>query len=231
MSKEKKKKYLKSNSKYFGLKSFILLPISFCIVSIGIIIFSVGPIISPIFSSLELFLSVSGKTKPVVGQNLLNNTQINSLQPSTINRDDITLPSSGDEYANIKIEGTTVDSPVLYNDTPAVLNIGIGTYTGTWLPGFGHTILMGGHNNTWFSDLKSAQEGSTITVTTYYGIYTYKVTGTAVKNHTDTSAYDLAREDENIVLYTCYPFDTIGITPDRFFVYGEYVSGPVVVND
>ena len=39
---------------------------------------------------------------------------------------------------------------------------------------------------------------------------------------------DFSREDENLILYTCYPFDAMGFTPDRFFVYARYISGPVL---
>ena len=33
---------------------------------------------------------------------------------------------------------------------------------------------------------------------------------------------------ENLILYTCYPFDALGFTPNRYFVYAKYVSGPVL---
>ena len=49
-----------------------------------------------------------------------------------------------------------------------------------------------------------------------------------VKDCEDSSAYDFSRTDENIILYTCYPFGTIGFTRDRYFVYGEYRSGPIL---
>ena len=39
---------------------------------------------------------------------------------------------------------------------------------------------------------------------------------------------DFTRTDENLILYTCYPFDALGFTPNRFFVYAKYVSGPVL---
>jgi sortase A len=32
-------------------------------------------------------------------------------------------------------------------------------------------------------------------------------------------------------MYTCYPFDELGLTNDRFYVYAEYVSGPQVKSD
>ena len=67
-----------------------------------------------------------------------------------------------------------------------------------------------------------------IRVTTYYGVYVYEVTGTAVHEATDDTSYDFSRTDENLILYTCYPFDSLGYTPFRFFVYADYVSGPAL---
>ena len=96
------------------------------------------------------------------------------------------------------------------------------------LPGEGKTILLSGHNNTFFNDLQHVEEGATVTITTHYSVYTYEVTETKILDYQDSSAYDFSREDENLILYTCYPFDAMGFTPDRFFVYARYVSGPVL---
>lgn len=72
------------------------------------------------------------------------------------------------------------------------------------LPGEGKTILLSGHNNTFFNDLQHAEEGATVTITTHYGVYTYEVTETKILDYQDSSAYDFSREDENLILYTCY---------------------------
>ena len=53
-------------------------------------------------------------------------------------------------------------------------------------------------------------------------------TGTEILDYQDETAYDFTRTDENLILYTCYPFDALGFTPNRFFVYAKYVSGPVL---
>ena len=96
------------------------------------------------------------------------------------------------------------------------------------IPGEGKTILLAGHNNTFFNDLQHTEIGATVTITTHYGVYTYEVTDMAVKDYQDETAYDFTRTDENLILYTCYPFDALGFTPNRYFVYAKYVSGPVL---
>ena len=32
-------------------------------------------------------------------------------------------------------------------------------------------------------------------------------------------------------MYTCYPFDALGFTQERYFVYASYTSGPVLEQD
>ena len=39
----------------------------------------------------------------------------------------------------------------------------------------------------------------------------------------------LIEQKPRLILYTCYPFDMLGLTPKRFFVYAEQISGPTVV--
>ena len=92
----------------------------------------------------------------------------------------------------------------------------------------GKTILLAGHNNTFFNDLQHAEVGATVTITTHYGVYTYEVTEMKVMDYQDETSYDFSRTDENLILYTCYPFDALGFTPNRYFVYAKYVSGPVL---
>lgn len=152
----------------------------------------------------------------------------------TIPLSSITYPVKGDVYGRITISGTTVDAPVYYGDDTAQLNRGVGTYvdkTGAGIPGESKTILMAGHNNTFFNDLQSVEPGAIVTIETHYATYTYTVEKCEVKDYEDETAYDFTREDENLILYTCYPFDAMGFTPNRYFVYASYTSGPRLAAD
>ena len=108
------------------------------------------------------------------------------------------------------------------------MRYGVGIYNGSFIPGYGKTILVAGHNNTYFNGLKYAKKGQIIKIRTNYGNYRYEITDTQIKDKNDRSAYDLSADHENLILYTCYPFDELGLTPNRFFVYAKPVSGPVI---
>lgn len=217
--------------------AYVAAPLVFVLISV-VLFFAVGKVLlDPYQSMLSWFFTTNEASQP---QDLLSNaaTVINggtaeaeSGQPETLPFSSITYPEKGDRYATITVSGTNVDAPVYYGDTNKILNAGVGTYADdarVGIPGESRTILLAGHNNTFFNDLQHAEVGATVTITTHYGVYTYEITDTQVKDYQDETAYDFTRTDENLILYTCYPFDALGFTPNRFFVYAKYVSGPVL---
>lgn len=139
-------------------------------------------------------------------------------------------PAAGDEMGRLSIEGTAVDCTLYYGDSTTEFSKGAGLYTGTGIPGEGRTIISGAHTDSYFRDLESVAEGDEVLITTYYGEYRYRVTGTRITTDTDATAYDLDADHENLVLYTCYPFGITEYTEQRYFVYAELVSGPVILD-
>lgn len=139
-----------------------------------------------------------------------------------------TYPEAGDYLGHLTVSGTAVDCDVYYGDSETEFQKGAGTYKGAKIPGEGGTILMGAHTNTYFRDFESAEVGADVTLVTSYGEYHYVITDMKVATDTDTTAYDLDADEENLIMYTCYPFGTMEYTDERFFVYCDYVSGPEI---
>ncbi len=138
-------------------------------------------------------------------------------------------PKTGDVLGQLTIPGTNVDCTMYWGDSTTQLNKGAGTYTGACMPGQGGTIIAGAHTNTYFRDFEYVELGDEIVITTYYGEYHYEVVDMKVAKATDTTTYDLDATEENLVLYTCYPFGTLQPTNQRYFIYGKYISGPEIV--
>ena len=134
---------------------------------------------------------------------------------------------------NVTLEETPLDNiekaPVYFGDDKKVLSRGIGQYSGSMFIGSGSTVLLSGHNNTYLHTLGESKIGDKVLLSTNYGDYVYEITETAVKNSGDSTAFDLGADYENLVIYTCYPFDTLGLTSKRYFVYCKYVSGPKIL--
>lgn len=220
---------------------FIALPVVFVSALFLLAYFALGPVLTPVFGVARMFMSSSAPTVNLP-KNLLES--VSKPEPAatpviedgvpargTIPLSGITMPAAGDQYGQLTVSGTTIDAPVFWGDDVPQLNAGIGTYMGGDLPGFPGTIMLAGHTGTWLYDMESVELGAVITVETHYGTYTYEVVEMMVKDHEDPGAYDFSREDENIIIYTCYPFHMLGLTPNRYFVYGKPLSGPVVDED
>lgn len=136
-----------------------------------------------------------------------------------------------DVYGRVQIPSVDIDVPLLYGATPACLRQGAGQRIQSHMPGYQKPVMIGGHTIPFFKPLVNVSIGDIITIKTYYGVFEYKITGTAIANEWDTSAYDLTLDKEQLILFTCYPPDGIGQKEDRFFVYADKISGPRIVGD
>ena len=142
--------------------------------------------------------------------------------------ENVSYPSYNEYYAKIDIYGR--DVKVFFSDGKSALSKGAGQYMGSMPPGFGRPILLGGHNNSYFKNLKKFIVGDVITVTTNYGVYYYKVYATKIALRDDRAATHLESNKEELILYTCYPFTTLRLTKKRYFVYAEKIAGPTVID-
>lgn len=219
--------------KKFGGKSFIILPIIFLIGTYLVLYFAFAPTLGTMVSAMGMFFSDTEKNYSTDYKNIFVPVSESSTIP-TVNVGDellldikeVTYPNYGDMFGNLIIEDCNIDCNLFFGDGNIALRNGVGVYNGSFIPGYGRTILIAGHNNTYFNGLKNADKGQKIIIRTNYGNYEYEITDTAVKKSDDASAYDLDADYENLIMYTCYPFDELGLTKDRFFVYAKYVSGP-----
>ena len=162
-------------------------------------------------------------------------TSTNDVMPKsdTVAISEIVIPEYEIHYAEITCDRIGLSADLYFGDSNEVLRYGIGQYSGGFFPGFGGTILLAGHNNTYFLPLKDIKAGDVIQITTNYGVYKYQVKETKILRHNDDSAFDLSQtKKEQLVAYTCYPFEEIsGIRQERLFVYADKVSGPDVVDE
>ena len=219
------------HKKSFG-KSFIILPIIFFMATYLVLYLALAPTFSTLVSAAGLFFSDTEKDFSTEYKNIfvpvenVNNSE-NSAD-STVDIDTIEYPKYSNMFGELIIEDCGIDNNLFFGDGDVALRNGVGVYNGSFPPGYGRTILVAGHNNTYFNGLKYAEPGQKVLIRTSYGNYEYEITDTAVKKATDATAYDLSADYENLIMYTCYPFDELGLTAKRFFVYAKFVSGPQI---
>lgn len=130
-------------------------------------------------------------------------------------------------HLTIKSSGI-INYPVYHGDGNDQLRNGIGQFTGGHYPGEGGKIILDAHRETFFHNLRYVKAGDMVDFTTSYGRYTYKVYKIKILPDTDTDIIAPDDSHEYLVMYTCYPFDTIGYHPKRYVVYAKLISGTKV---
>ena len=225
--------YRHKHNMKLGGKSFLILPIIFCfgilLIVLGAVSATLGSVWSAagiVFSDYEKNYSTEYKNIFVpVNENETVDTVTGKDGKPAIKSENVVYPGYGVQFGEISIPDCEVKCPLFMGDGDISLKNGAGVYYGSFIPGYGGTILIAGHNNTFFNGLKNAKAGQEITIRTSYGNYKYKISKTEIKDSLDTSAYDLSADYENLVLYTCYPFDEVGLTSKRLFVYADLTDG------
>lgn len=137
----------------------------------------------------------------------------------------INYPAYGTQYGRMIIKSINVDLPLYFGDSLTVLKKGIGHSSGSYFPGEGGSILCAGHSyRGYIRSLPQVNIGDEIKITTSYGEFTYKIYQTKIIQETDLDAVPIQKEEEILMLYTCYPVDTIGHPTKRFVVYAKPVA-------
>ncbi len=134
-------------------------------------------------------------------------------------------PEYGSKYATIFIPKIDVELPVYFGDTLDILKNGVGHSSGSYFPGEGGSIVDMGHNSkNMFRRFSELEIGDYITVKTTYGEYSYKIYDMKQIDETDFDAIPIQDQKEILMVYTCYPFNNIGYTKQRYVVYSELIK-------
>lgn len=190
--------------------------------------------LTPIFSIANLFLFAEEQDDAEKNyENIFQGYEEkeDSLQKQEmIDGNTIVYPKRGALYAKLLIKSVGMETDVYFDDSDAALSRGgVGQSYSSKIPGYGKPILISGHNNGKFNALQHVSVGDIVTITTNYGIYEYRIRECVVKDKDDPGAVELNKEEEELILYTCYPFTMLGLTRQRYFVYADKISGPVVM--
>lgn len=105
-----------------------------------------------------------------------------------------------------------------------------GMIAGSALPGFDGNVAIAGHRDTQFRPLQKIRNGDLIRLVTGYGEFHYEVVGTERVEPDRVDVLDGGSE-RVLTLVTCYPFDYIGLAPQRFIVHAReterrFFAGP-----
>lgn len=211
-------------------RGFILIPIAFLLCGYLLLFAVLTPILDPLISVYNLaFSNANVQTITEFGTGSIFDGS-NGPSSGTLNWDDFSFPKYGESFGHITVDGTEVDTQVIFGDSHALLNRGACVSLFGHIPGCGKGVLIGAHYMPYFKTLPDVKEGALVHIETTYGSYVYRVYRTDVSRHDNASAYstELNGNKEILILYTCDLNGVIASTPNRFFAFCEFVSGPSV---
>jgi len=219
------------NKRTKRLMAYAYMPLVFMLIGYLTMYIAFKPFLDIGFSVADLV--IANREFPI-GDGLHSIFQpVNITESDTVPMSEIVIPEYGTHYAEISCDRINLSVPIYFGDSKEVLRHGVGQYMGSELPGFGGTILIAGHNTTFFLPLKDLEKGDLLRIVTNYGDYEYETIAIKILDHDDPEAFDLLqRERELLVAYTCYPFEAIsGVKTQRLFVYAERINGPDVIEE
>lgn len=200
-----------------GVMDYVLIPVLYILLLFGagcVALNNIAP------------ASLGNISKIFVAKSLPDFT-IEEKEAEKLNAEEITWPSLGEQYGIIRSENAGLEENLCYGDDELTLKKNIGQYENSGFPGMGQPILLAGHNGTIFKQLKYVEIGDIVEIETSYGLYHYEVVNTEIVNVEKWDVSLLDRDEELLMMYTCYPFDQLNV-PDRYFVYARFLDGPQV---
>lgn len=206
-------------------KRGILFGIPFLLFACGIVLITIGfyNYISSAFYISSLFLHSdyrpTAQLKIAVDKKTAGKT---AVAPNKI-----IFPQFGEKFADLIIEKAGINVPVFHGDSETQLLKGAGHFNGSRYPGEGSNVVIAGHRNSVFKNLKKVSKGDIIILTTTYSKYVYKISEIKVVEGTDKSIVQ-PLNSEKLTLYTCYPFVYIGNAPNRYVVISDLIEGTSV---
>jgi len=82
---------------------------------------------------------------------------------------------------------------------------------------------MGHNSKQVFRRFSELEVDDDIKIVTDYGEYNYKIYDMKLIDETDLEQLPIQKEEEILMIYTCYPFNNIGYTKQRYVVYAKLI--------
>lgn len=131
----------------------------------------------------------------------------------------------GEEVGQLTIPKMEKIFPVHWGTDQQTLKKGVGLYDSdfTVLPNEQAHTAIAGHRDSVFSGLDQLAEGDRLYLEMDGVKYEYQIRDTWITDAEDRTVI-VEKEKPTLTLTTCYPFDFIGLAPDRYIVQAELIS-------
>lgn len=131
------------------------------------------------------------------------------------------------QWATLNLDGwETRNIPVLLGDRYESLWNGAGLPSFSEFCGRGSRVVIDAHVNTFFRELELTPVGTKVHISTIYGEYLYEVEKIVFFDQYDPSYIYPNHDKEELVLYTCYPYDNgFRLRTERIGLICKYLKG------
>ncbi len=126
-------------------------------------------------------------------------------------------PREGDRIGELSIPKIQAVYPIYEGTGENELDLGVGHYTDSVLPGENDNCVLSGHRNTVFPELGKVREGDSLIVTTSAGTFEYVVLKVRIVDKNDRTVI-VPRPQATLTVSTCYPFVYTGSAPQRYIL-------------
>lgn len=132
-------------------------------------------------------------------------------------------PIVGENIGELIIPKLDAQLPIYHGTDEDELEKGVGHFAGSVLPGENDNSVLSGHRDTVFRKLGEVGKGDLLVVQTTAGEFTYKVKKVRIVDKDDRTVI-VPKPSAILTVSTCYPFDFIGASPERYILIADLVS-------
>lgn len=132
--------------------------------------------------------------------------------------------AEGSLVGRIDIPRLNLSVVVFEGTSEETLARGVGHLPGSAGPGERGNLVLAGHRDTFFRELRNIRQGDEVNIKGPQGEFEYQVESTAIVEPDQTEVLKPSN-GATLTLITCYPFRYIGNAPQRFIVRATKVGG------
>lgn len=125
--------------------------------------------------------------------------------------------AEGSLVGRIDIPRLDLSAVVFEGTSDDTLARGVGHLKGSAGPGEPGNLVLAGHRDTFFRELRNIRQGDEVNIMGPQGEFEYQVESTAIVEPDQTEVLKPG-DGSTLTLITCYPFRYIGNAPQRFIV-------------
>ncbi|OIU67792.1 hypothetical protein BHE18_12875 [Rossellomorea aquimaris] len=114
--------------------------------------------------------------------------------------------------------------PIIEGTEEEELEKGVGHYSDTKLPGEKDRIFLAGHRDTVFKNMGKIENGDILSIDMATGTHEYEVFESLIVKEDDLSVLQPTSPEEILTLSTCYPFEYLSSTEDRYIINARRIN-------